>query len=305
MQCPSCGLSFENGTRCPICGAPLTSAGDEYLGLRVEGYELVECVAASARARVYRGVGEGGCVAIKVYDSHRFARFTRELSVLCEIVHPHVARLLGWGRLESGATYLASEWVQGQTLEHILARGPLAWTEALRLARAIGVGLAAIHAAGVVHRDLKPSNLALPDSGSPPVKILDFGHSMAPWAERLTRSGAAVGTAAYMAPEQAVGAKIDLRADLYALGVILYRTLTGVLPFTHESTFELARMHVESPVVPPRARGADIPRAVDDLCMWLLAKVPDCRLPNTHVLLLTLQSLNPGFVQEPAFEEVP
>jgi serine/threonine-protein kinase len=109
---------------------------------------------------------------------------------------------------------------------------------------------------------------------------------------RLTGTGLVLGSAHYMAPEQAKGGPIDHRADLYAVGVVLYRMLTGTLPFDHASPAEVMRMHQQEPVPPPRTRtAAEIPSAAEDLCLWLLAKDPAQRVPNAHVLRLTLEAL--------------
>jgi serine/threonine-protein kinase len=209
-----------------------------------------------------------------------------------KVAHPSVARLHASGVLDDGAFYLVSEWIDGVRLEDRLAAGPMEWHELGPIAWSISRGLHAIHAAGVVHRDLKPSNVMLPRAGEPAV-ILDFGHALLLDDERLTETGQILGTASYIAPEQASGHPLDGRADLYALGVILYRGLTGCLPFDGPSSAEVLRRHVSEPVVRPteRAPSRTIPRAAEDLCMWLLAKEPAARVPNTRVLILTLQGM--------------
>ncbi len=152
----------------------------------------------------------------------------------------------------------------------------------------------AIHAAGVVHRDLKPSNVMVPRIGHPAAVILDFSHALILGEARLTDTGTVLGSAAFMSPEQAAGQELDGRSDLYALGVILYQLLTGVPPFDDVAPAELLRRHQHEPVVSPRRRapGRDIPRVADDLCMWLLAKERAARVPNAHVLAVTLGAVS-------------
>ena len=271
--------------------------GSSRLQQRVAGFELVEQVAAGPLATVYRARGATGWAAIKIYEPEQSARWServhREADVQAKLAHPCVARLHGAGVLDDGAFYLASEWIEGRRLEDRLGGGPIEWDELAPIAWSISRGLHAIHAAGVVHRDLKPSNVMLPRAGEPPAVILDFGHALLLDDERLTETGQILGTASYTAPEQAAGRPLDGRADLYALGVILYRGLTGFLPFDGPSAAEVLRRHVSEPVVRPslRAPARAIPRAVEDLCMWLLAKEPEARVPSTRVLVLTLQGM--------------
>jgi serine/threonine-protein kinase len=263
----------------------------------VAGFQLGERVAAGPHATVYRGERAGAQAAVKIYDAEQAAawgeRVRREGEAQQQVKHPCVAQLLSSGVLPDGALYVVSAWVDGQRLEDRIAARPMTWQELHPIVQALGRGLHAIHSAGVVHRDLKPSNVILPASGDPHAVILDFGHSLVLSEDRLTETGQILGTASYTAPEQAAGRTIDARADLYALGVILYRALTGVLPFVDPSPAEVLRRHLSEPVIPPRTRAPQLAilPAAEDLCMWLLAKDPDARVPNTRVLAITLQSL--------------
>lgn len=266
-------------------------------GSSVAGFVLERMVHDGLLAAVWRANRGGECFALKIYRPGPHAppplRVAREREAQRRVDHPHVARLCDFGRLDGGGAFLASEWVDGVTLAERLAAGALPWREALALAGAIGQGLGAIHAAGIVHRDLKPSNVMLPAGGAPPVKVLDFGHSLVLDAARMTETGKVLGSVAWMAPEQAAGRAIDGRADLYALGAILYRCLTGHDPFEDRAPAEVVRRHQTEPVVPPsrRAPGVEIPRAAEDLCLWLLAKSPEARLPSARVLRVTLGAM--------------
>jgi serine/threonine protein kinase len=263
----------------------------------------IDPIAHDDRRTVLRGVLPGsGAVAIKVYapsaiDRTIRARIARELEAQTLVHDPHVAPLVEWGELDDGAIFVTSAWIEGETLESILARGPIPWSHAAPMVLALARGLGAIHAHRIVHRDVKPSNVVIPRDAAPPAVLLDLGHVLVPRDERVTDRGMVVGTAAYMAPEQAAGGTLDGRADLYALGVVLYRCLTGSLPFESQSAAELLSMHQHSMLEPPRERarrrGLDataVSEEAEHLCLWLLAKSLEERLPSARVLELTLRA---------------
>jgi serine/threonine protein kinase len=272
---------------------------DPRLGTLVEGFLLESCVAAGTLARVYRARAPGGTAAVKIYraDLRCDERADREHAALRAIDHPAVARLGAVGRLADGAVFLASEWIDGRPLESALAAGEIDWRAMRAILASVAGGLEAIHAAGVVHRDLKPSNIMLPHLGEPaPAVIVDFGHALPADGLRVTADGMTVGTPLYMSPEQAAGQAIDGRSDLYALGVILYRALTGATPFEGRSPAEVLERLASAAVVPPRRRAPHraISADTEDLCMWLLARERAARLPSAHVLAVTLQALGGG-----------
>jgi serine/threonine-protein kinase len=263
----------------------------------VPGFRVERRVARGPLGTVYRARRGEEQAAIKIYPpSIAFpsaGRIAREHAAQQSVTHRSVARLLDWGPLDDGSAFLASEWIEGERLEDRLARGPMEWRELHPILASIADGLAAIHRTGLIHRDLKPANIMLPTSGQPAAVLIDFGHSLILSDERLTDRGLVLGSASYMAPEQAAGEALDGRVDLYALGVVIYRALTGALPFTSKSPAEVLRKHQTEAVVPPRQRALsrDISAAAQDLCLWLLAKVPAARLPNAHVLAVTLRAL--------------
>lgn len=301
-QCPSCKTPYRSGRACPLCGAHLVEAPDARLGTQVGGVTLDAVIAESALAVVYRGQLRGQPVAVKIYRAALLEprRVDRERDAQARIEHASVARLLDWGATPDGALFLVSEWIDGSSLAEVLAAGPLPWSRFAPILNDIVSGLAAIHARAIVHRDLKPQNLMLARGRRSRAVILDFGHSLVLDDERLTGRGLVVGSAAYMAPEQAAGQTLDGRADLYALGVITYRALTGALPFQAESAAELLVLHQTAPVVPPsrRAPACAIPKAIDELCLWLLAKEPEARVPNARVLAVTLRAMELSQTEE-------
>jgi len=286
-------------------GALALEPPDPRLGSSVAGFVLARRVAQTPWAAVYEAHRGAERAAVKIHltgagSAELHERIRREREAHARIAHPCVARLREWGRLPDGATFLVSDWIAGTSLEERLAAGPLPWPTLRRVVAAIGRGLAAIHAAGIVHRDLKPSNVMLPAAGRPAAVILDFGHSLWVDEERLTDQGVILGSAAYMAPEQAAGRPLDGRTDLYALGVILYQALTGGLPFDYPSSAEVLRAHQCEVVTPPGRRAPDrpIPGGAEALCLWLLAKDPAQRVPNARVLAITLGALESGPVAE-------
>jgi Tol biopolymer transport system component len=240
-------------------------------GTRIGSYEIVSPLGAGGMGEVYRARDQrlNRDVALKVLpaafadDPERLARFEREAQVLAALKHPHIATIHGLEDKDPGGGHvpvraLVLELVEGETLADIIARGPLAPDEALRMARQIADALDAAHEHGIVHRDLKPANIKVTPEGS--VKVLDFGlakltsadeplsggsvaTSMSPtMATPALVTGATVlmGTAAYMSPEQARGKPIDKRADIWAFGVVLFEMLTGHRVFDGETVTEVA-----------------------------------------------------------------
>jgi serine/threonine-protein kinase len=271
-----------------------TPTNDRHLGTRIGELTLIERVATGRLATVYRASDGHAQLAVKVYQRAiaDAVRADLESAAQGKIQHPSVAGLVGSGRLPDGTPYLISEWIDGAPLTTLILQRP-PWPAVRRVIGAIGSGLGAIHAAGVVHRDLKPHNVIVPSTGKPAAVILDFSHALIVANTRVTATGVVLGSSAYMSPEQASGLPLDGRSDLYALGVICYELLTGVLPFVDVSPAELLRRHQSEPVIPPRRRAPDrdIPQAAEDLCMWLLAKHRDARVPTARVLAVTLGAI--------------
>jgi hypothetical protein len=240
--------------------------------------------------------------ALKVLDTEwaktpdAFARFEREAVAGGSIASPHVAQATDFGQLADGSCFLVLEYVGGRTLRTVLGRA-MAPNRALRIARGIVAATEAAHAKGVVHRDLKPENIMLVDREGDPdfVKVLDFGLAKlegraaeVPSSRVLTRQGAIVGTPRYMAPEQAVGERVDARADLYSIGVILFEMLTGSVPFEGDPQAVLRQLVVrEVPPLPRSVQSAVGPR-VEQMLERLLAKSPQARFASASELALEL-----------------
>ena len=272
------------------------------IGSRLGPYEITAKLGEGGMGVVYRGTDSrlDRDVAIKVLpaaliaDGERLARFDREAKLLAQLHHPHIASVFG---LEdsSGVRALVMELVPGPTLAERLTTGPLSLTESLQIARQVAEALEEAHEKGIVHRDLKPQNIKAPVDGK--VKVLDFGLAKAMAASsspggsapELTHSptmtpastqvGVILGTAAYMAPEQAVGGNVDRRADIWSFGVVLWEMLTGRRLFEGETTSHvLAGVLKDTPDL--TALPAGTPERIVDLLRRCLRRKPRERLQS-------------------------
>ncbi len=245
----------------------------------------------------------GRRVAIKVLQAQWaqsrevVRRFANEARAAGTLGHPGILAALDLGRTEDGRPFLVLEYLQGSDMEGLLARqGRLSVGRAARIAVRIADALSAAHAAGIVHRDLKPENVFLTDDGA--LKVLDFGISKitaSHLSSPATRPGAVMGTPMYMAPEQLEdAARADPRSDVYGLGVILYRSLTGELPFSAPTLPALLLAIVSQDPPSPRALRPDLPEAIDAIVRRAMAPKPDDRFRTMEELA---DALAP-FVQE-------
>jgi tetratricopeptide (TPR) repeat protein len=249
---------------------------------------------------IYRGteIASGAAVAIKVMSATEKSsrqRFMREARLLAELSHPRIVRHLGHGAAGDGTLYLVMEWLDGEDLAERLSRGRLDITESLLLARQVCEALEATHARGIVHRDIKPANVFLKGRSVDDVRVLDFG--IARVAERtlqgLTTDGSLIGTVGYMAPEQALCADdVDARADVFAVGCVLYQCLTGKPPF--ESAHPIGVLAKVLRDEPPRASDLNpaVGRRIDRLLAMLLAKKREHRLASAAAVRDELVALS-------------
>ncbi len=237
---------------------------------------------------VYRAQDQvtGQTVALKVIaisgvDAGEEARFVREGRLLAGLTHPGIVRLVAFGQLEDGPPYVAMEWLEGEDLAQRQKRRPLTLVQSLEVAAAVADALSAAHeASGIVHRDVKPSNVFLlrgDDAAAPVAKLVDFGVASAEDA-KLTRTGAIIGTPAYMAPEQARGdAEVDARADIYGLAATMFEMITGRPPHVGPTPIAILARLVTTPA--PRLCEVlpETPATLDDLMARLLATSPQER----------------------------
>jgi serine/threonine protein kinase len=212
-------------------------------------------------------------VALKLLapDAER-ARFEREARAVAALGHPNVTRLYDYGEAE-GRPYMALEYLPGGTLEDRLStERPLDDDETAAIAAQLAAGLAHAHERGLIHRDLKPANVLFDDEGRP--KIADFGIAWIGGAPTLTDAGTVLGTAAYVSPEHAAGDPATLASDVYSFGVILFRMLTGRLPFEADSALELVEMHRRLDAPPVEALRPDAPARLAAVTAAALARDP-------------------------------
>ncbi|MCO5166864.1 MAG: bifunctional serine/threonine-protein kinase/formylglycine-generating enzyme family protein [Planctomycetes bacterium] len=205
--------------------------------------------------------------------------------------HPNILRVVTSGD-HLGHPYLVTELAPGGDLKGRLRQGPLAPADAAALVAALARGMAHAHARGVLHRDLKPANVVFGEDDIP--KVMDFGLARLAGARKLTQTGAALGTAAYMAPEQAAGERIDERVDVYGLGAVLYECLAGQAPFTGGSEIAVIKQVLTDPVRPPRALRPEVPAALEAIVLRALAKDPAVRHPTAAALAEDLERFAGG-----------
>lgn len=312
--CPDCSNEYDDDlTHCPHDGTPLqlpewqNNPPTDLVGRKVAGrFEVKELLGAGGMGSVYLAIQEpvGRRIALKVLndelnrDSESVSRFRREAKAASLLKNPHTVTLYDFGQDEDGLLFLAMELLEGETLSDRLKRvDRLEWQNVLEFARQITESLSEAHQAGIVHRDLKPDNIFITHNGSQRerLKVLDFGIARllksVEGTESLTQKGIIFGTPGYMSPEQAKGIEVDSRADLYALGVILYELLSGSPPFTSESIVMLLSQHITEEPEPLHEREPSVPKPVSDLVMRLLEKEPDARAQSAQELLVEIESL--------------
>src|SRR5438094_1060977 len=197
-------------------------------------------------------------------------RFEREARAAASLAHPNIVQLFEYGDVD-GRPYMVFEYLAGGSLEERLGDGePLPDAATQQIAQDVAAGLAHAHARGLVHRDLKPANILFDEEGR--AKIADFGIARLGDAGTLTEAGTVLGTAAYISPEQAEGQPATPASDVYSFGVILYRMLTGRLPFESSDPIELVVMHRDSTPPPLSVFRSDVPPGLESVAMSALAK---------------------------------
>jgi serine/threonine protein kinase len=226
-------------------------------------------------------------------DPEALERLTREVSMARRVTHANVIRIHDLSEV-NGLHYVSMEYFGGVNLkEHLKRSGPLSLLSAYQIFSQICEGLEAAHSQGVIHRDLKAQNIMVGQSGQ--IKIIDFGLARSVHLEGMTATGLIMGTPEYMAPEQVSGKHVDERADIYALGVILYEMLTGRVPFTGDSAIAVGFQQLKDPPPPPRSINPQIPEEVERILLKALEKDPIRRYRNADEMRKEFASTLPGF----------
>jgi len=233
-------------------------------------------------------------VAIKVLtpqlaqDPTFLNRFRREISTLQKLNHPNIVRMIEAGELD-GTPYYVMEYIEGDSLDEELERlGRIPLERSIHIVKEVARALDYSHQMGVIHRDIKPANILLGLDGG--VRLTDFGIAKVLQATRMTRTGGILGTAEYMSPEQAEGRVLDRRSDIYSLGVVFYRMLTGRPPFTGTTAIELLKAHRYDLPESPKEYNPDLPGSIVNLIMEdMLAKNPSARIATAQALVRKLE----------------
>ena len=308
--CVSCGHSAAGDFQfCPQCGTRTVGVGGGMIGRTLVGkYRILQEVGAGSMGTVYRAEHTAlrRQVAIKVLhrelqvDDEALRRFQREGIAAGHLQHPNAIQMFDFDR-DDGLLFLAMEFVDGKSLrERIREQGTLSWALVQDLVRQLLSVLDAAHRAGIVHRDLKPENLMVVDSEDGPLlKVLDFGLSKLVGrrlgASMLTHAGRLLGTPLYMAPEQWRGEDADHRADLHAVGLMMFEMLTGRPPFQARDVYDTMMCSTEQP--PPTLREVApqlaIPVGVEAIVQRALAKAREDRWPDAAAMLQALDAIEP------------
>jgi serine/threonine protein kinase len=263
------------------------------VGQTIGKYRVVEQIGRGGMGTVYKAIDEtlDRRVALKLLnadliDQDAVERFRREAMMLAKLNHGRIGAIHELTR-DGHDLLMVMEYLEGETFEKLIERGPMAVPRAISLISQVLDALEYAHGVGVIHRDLKPANLMLSPSGE--VKVMDFGIARVQGSEHLTTNGYMVGTPAYMAPEQVRGEEVDPRMDLYSAAVVLYRMLTHHLPFHGDTAIAMIHSQLNNPPTPPQQFRADLPEWLVNVLERGLAKKPADRFQNAREFRVALE----------------
>jgi serine/threonine protein kinase len=316
MECPNCHAENKDNSRfCNNCAAPLTPPGSPRVSVTKTLETPVQVMkpgtVVAGKYRIVEEIGQGGMgivykaedlklkrtVALKFLPVHLInspelrERFLIEAQAAAALSHPNICVIYEVG--ESGEhPYIAMEFVEGKTLREKLKNGPLPAAEATTLTSQVAAGLAEAHSKGIIHRDIKSANIMVTAKGQ--AKVMDFGLAKLQGGSSLTRSQTTLGTVAYMSPEQARGGELDRRTDIWSLGVVLYETLAGKLPFRgdHDQAVIYSILHHEPE--PLKKDRPDTPPGLEQIVYQALAKKPADRYQTMEEFREDLEAVAEG-----------
>ena len=263
------------------------------IGQDVGGYRIISQIGRGGMATVFKAYQASldRYVAVKVMppyyaeqDDTFLKRFRQEAKAIASLRHPNILIVIDYGE-EDETTYIVMEFVEAGTLEELMGK-PMAPQQTLGLIDQIAGALHYAHEQGVVHRDIKPSNILLPKPDWP--LLTDFGLAKIVGGSQLTQSGTVAGTPAYMSPEQGRGEKVDLRSDIYSLGIVLYEMATGVVPFHAETPMAVVVKHIIDPLPLPRSKNPELPEGIERVILRSLSKDPDDRFQDSEEMAKAL-----------------
>jgi serine/threonine protein kinase len=291
--CPVCDRRYEEEMRlCGVDGTALefvreeSSKRDAYIGRTIKGrYQIIKKIGEGGMGAVYLAeqISMARKVALKVLqgnyasDDEFIGRFRREARLAASLNHPYIVTVYDFDQGDDGTLFIAMEYIDGKSLTDVIRRdGPLDIGRAARLGIQIAEGLDAAHRAGVIHRDIKPDNImVVGNEDLEKVKLMDFGIARlrdSGTTSRLTRAGVIMGTPAYMAPEQAEGAEVNERTDIYALGIVLYEMLSGSVPFRASTPGAVLVKQIQETPLALRNLRREVPAAIERAVMQALEK---------------------------------
>jgi serine/threonine protein kinase len=305
--CAECGQRFGADAKfCPFDGCELASVawdptGDPMIAKTIDGrYEVVGVLGEGGMGKVYRvrHTSLDRPFAMKVLrkdlarDGELAQRFIQEAKTTASVHHPNIVSITDFGRLPDESPYFVMELLIGETLGDVIkAGGPIPAGRATRIIRQVALALGAAHTAGIVHRDMKPDNVFLVGGmqggvASDEVRVVDFGAAKILGSSRMTKTGIVFGTPHYMSPEQASGAPVDHRADIYALGIIMYEMFTGRVPFEADTYMGVLTQHMFVNPLPPSqvSPAARELGALEDITLRALEKKPEDRYATMEEL---------------------
>jgi serine/threonine-protein kinase len=317
QKCPDCGCDLPPDSPqgiCPKCLLRLglaDSTGNAWEGKQVSRFKIIRRVGKGGMGEVYlaEDTSLGRQVALKFLpgslqnDETARKRFVREAKSAAALDHPFICAIHEVDQTSEGEDFIVMEYVEGQTLSQRLVEGPLSREELLQIICDVSEALEEAHDKGIVHRDIKPSNIMLTRKGR--AKVMDFGLAKAVLREDktepdltadLTREGTAVGTVAYMSPEQILGKTSDHRSDLFSFGVVIYEIAARRHPFKSDTAGGTVNAILNASVEPLNEADPEIPRSLQRITEKLLAKDPDDRFQLTDELVQNLKGLlsSPG-----------
>jgi serine/threonine-protein kinase len=274
------------------------------VGEMIGDYRVVGLIGAGGMGRIFKvqNIITDRVEAMKILlpdlrqDTELAERFMREIRVQASLQHPNIASL-HTARREGNQLLMFMEFVEGATLDALLRPGPPAVGQGVHYIIQILDALIYAHSCGVVHRDIKPANIMVMSNGV--VKLLDFGIARAAANEHLTGTGVAVGSLAYMSPEQVTGAPVDARSDIYSVGVCLYEVTTGVRPIRGASSYDVMKAHLHQAPQHPRELRPALPAQIEDAILKAMAKAPADRFQSAEQFRTVLEpfSTAPAFLR--------
>lgn len=272
---------------------------EDLTGLQLGQYRIVAPLGEGGMAAVYKAYQPGmeRNVALKILPRHLaadpefYGRFEQEARLIANLQHVHILPVHDFGE-QDGYTYIAMPFIETGTLADLIVGEPLPLKQIHSVTRQVGEALGYAHQRGLIHRDVKPSNILIDEAGN--CLLTDFGIAkIVESSVEFTRTGAIIGTPAYMSPEQIKGEAVDGRSDLYALGIVLFEMATGRAPYKAETPPAIFVKHLHDPLPMPRAMNSDIPQEVELVILKCLAKDPEDRYSTLAEMLRALRKAIP------------